>query len=178
MKWFLDKFDLPSNAETIDQITENLRHALSSRYGITFTRRMVENVLCKVFRNRTGSISDRLFWDLAFNGQMLFKCEGDGLRVFFPSHGEPEDTLIENFLIKKWAFGKTNLSVEEIIGKLGMSESGVPTLLETVNWTVSDDLMFGRARTKVDFELSHRVAVSCTGFLLHNLGKIANGLRN
>jgi hypothetical protein len=110
---------------------------------------------------------------------MLFKCEGDGLRVFFPSsQGEAEDTLIEDFLIKKWAFGNTNLSVEEIIGKLGMSESGVPTLLETVNWTVSNDLMIGRAWTKVNFELSHRVAVSCTGFLLHNLRKISNGLRN
>jgi hypothetical protein len=61
MQWFLlEKFKLPSNAETIEQITENLRHALSSRYGISFTRRMVENVLCKVFRNGTGSNSRAL----------------------------------------------------------------------------------------------------------------------
>jgi hypothetical protein len=139
MKCFLEKFELASSADTIEQITENLLHALSSCYGIAFSRRMVENVLCKVFRNRTGSNSNRLFCDLAFEGQMLFKCEGDGLRVFFPSNGEAEDTLVEDYLIRKWAFGNTILLVEDVIGKLGMSENSVPTPKETGNWSVPDN---------------------------------------
>ncbi len=179
MKWFLEKFHLPSNAETLEQITENLRHALTRRFGIPFTRRIIENVLCKVYRNRIESTSDQRFCDLAFWGQMIFTCEGDGLRISLPSKSnrEADDTLVEDFLVKKWSFGNTILSVEDINGKLGMSEKGVPTPKEASNWSVPYALIFGRAQTKVGFDLNHKVEMTCTGFLLHNLQNISKELR-
>jgi hypothetical protein len=48
MKWFLEKFNLPSSADTMEQITENLHHILSSCQQIPFSRQKLENIFCKV----------------------------------------------------------------------------------------------------------------------------------
>jgi hypothetical protein len=45
--------------------------------------------------------------------------------------------------VKKWAFGNTLLLVKDVIGKLGMSNKGVPTAKEAGSWSVPDALMFG-----------------------------------
>jgi hypothetical protein len=55
IKWFLEKFKLPSSADTVEQITENLQHTLTSRYNIPFSQQKLENVLCKVHQMRTDS---------------------------------------------------------------------------------------------------------------------------
>jgi hypothetical protein len=123
-------------------------------------------------------MSDQQFCDLAFKGQMLFTCEGDGLHILFPSNREADDTLVDNYLVKKWAFGNTILLVEDINGKLGMSEKVVPTPKEASNWSVPGALIFVWARTKVEFDLVHRVKMTCTGYLLHNLKNISKELRN
>ncbi len=175
MKWFLSKFDLPSDADTVEQIIENLRNALTSRYGVSFTRRTLENILCKVFRMMTESQSDKRYCDLSFKGQMLFRCEGTGLRVSFPT-AESEDVLVDQYLVEKWAYGNTLLSVAEMIGKIGMSDKGVPTSKESSNWSVPHDLMFGRAHTKVDFDLGNKVEVQCHFFLRSQLKMVSNNL--
>jgi hypothetical protein len=54
-----------------------------------------------------------------------------------------QDILVDNYLITKWAFGNTLILVEEIIGKLGMSDKGVPMAKEMQDWVVPDALMFG-----------------------------------
>jgi hypothetical protein len=177
MKWFLSKFDLPNGADTLDQITETLRHALSTRYQFPFSRRMVENILCKVYRIATESNSDNRFCDLAFAGQMLFKTESKGLRVSFPLASGLQDTLVDDYLITKWAFGNTIISVEEIIGKLGMSDKGVPTAKESKNWSVPYALMFARSRTRIDFDIGHRVEVGCQKYFQFHFQKISKKLR-
>jgi hypothetical protein len=177
MQWFFEKFELPSSSDTVEQITENLRHALSTRYGIFVSRRKVENVLCKHYRMRTDSRSDARFCDLAFKGQMLFECEGEGLRITYPSTTNFEDCFVEDYLVTKWTFGNTLLSVEDINGKLGMSDKGVPTSKEASDWTVPDGLMVGRAHTKVEFDICHKIEVKCTNFFRMHLQKVANKLR-
>jgi hypothetical protein len=42
----------------MEQLTETVRHALTERHQTSFSRWKVENVLCKVYRSRTGSLSD------------------------------------------------------------------------------------------------------------------------
>ncbi len=176
MQWFLSRFKLPATADSMEQITETVRHALSTRYQIPFSRRKVENVLCKVYRTRSGSHSDKKFCDLVFPGQMLFTCEGDRLRVSFPSNAAAEDTLVELYLVQQWAFDNTLLSVEDIIGKLGISDKGVPTNKEASDWLVPSALMFGRAKTKLDFDIGHQVPVSCPAFLRKSLRMISRSL--
>ena len=134
MQWFLGKFKLPATVDSMEQITETIRHALSSRYQIPFSRRKVENILCKVYRTPSGSLSDKKFCNLIFPGQMLFTSEGDRLRVSFPSNDAAEDSLVELYLVQQWAFDNMLLPVDEIIGKLGISEKGVPTKKEANDW--------------------------------------------
>jgi hypothetical protein len=149
----------------MEQITENLCHVLSSHQQIPFSQQKLENILCsKVYQMRTKSTLDKWFCDLAFRGQMLFTCEGGGLCIAFPSNRESEEPLVEDFLVTKWAYGNILLSVEEIIGKLGMSDKEVPAAKEASTWSVPDDLMFGRACTKVQFDIGHKVAFRCESF--------------
>ncbi len=109
---------------------------------------------------------------------MLFRCEGDGLQISFPTE-EFEDVLVDDYLVKKWAYGNTLLSVEEMIGKIGLSDKGVPTSKEASNWSVPDDLMFGRASTKVDFDMANKVEVTCGYFFRFHLKlvPVLNNLR-
>mgnify|MGYP000388264796 CR=1 FL=1 len=176
IQWFLEYFTLPSCPDTLEQIMENLRSTLSSRYGVLFTRRKLENILCKVYRNRTGSTSDQKYYDLAFLGQIFFDCKGDALHILFLSGSEFHNTLVDDFLVTKWWFGNTLLTVEDIVGKLRMSNKGVPTSKEASNWSVPDSLMFGRSKTTVEFDISHRVVASCNELFRFNLEKICSKL--
>ena len=64
---------------------------------------------------------------------MLFTSEGAGLQVSFPSNPESEDILVDDYLVQRWAFDNTLLLVEEMIGKVGMSDKGVPSTKEASN---------------------------------------------
>jgi hypothetical protein len=161
----------------MEQLTETVRYALTKRYQTRFSRRRVENVLFKVYRSRTGSLSDRKFCDLIFPGQMLFTCKGDGLRISFPSIMEAEDTVVDQYLVHQWAFDNTLLSVKDVILTLGLSDKGVPTSREAREWFIPDALMFAWAQTKLDFGIAHRVPVTCGSLLQKGLERISNSLR-
>jgi hypothetical protein len=42
-----------------------------------------------------------------------------------------------------------------------MSDKGVPTPKEADNWLVPDTLMYGEAHTEVEFDIGHKVEVTC-----------------
>jgi hypothetical protein len=77
-----------------------------------------------------------MFCDLLFPGHMLFTCEGDGLRISFPSNMESNDTVVDLYLVHQWAFDNTLMLVKDIIGKLGISDKGVLTNREASEWSV------------------------------------------
>jgi hypothetical protein len=108
---------------------------------------------------------------------MLFTCEGDGLRISFPSNMEAEDTVVNLYLVNQWAFDNTLLSVTDIIVTLGLSDKGVPTSREAREWSVPDALMFARAKTKLDFDIAHQVPVTCAPLLQKSFQQISNSLR-
>ncbi len=83
---------------------------------------------------------------------------------------------MELYLVQQWAFDNTLLPVDEIIGKLGISEKGVPTNKEANNWSVPHALMFARAKTTLDYDIGHRVPVSCAPFLRQSLQAIYRSL--
>lgn len=177
MRWFLGEFEIPSGPESLDQITESLRHALEYRFGILFSRRTIENILCKVYRNRTKSTSDARFCDLAFLGQIQVTCEGDGLRISFDPRTGLQDTFVDDYLITRWAFGNTLLSVEEMNGRLGTSLRGVPSATEASVWSVPDPMMFPRSQTTLDFDIGDKVEVSCDRLLRTNFERVSQKLR-
>jgi hypothetical protein len=71
---------------------------------------------------------------------------------------------VDGYLVNKWTFGNTLVSVIDMNGKLGMSDEGVPTPKEASNCTVPDDLMVGRVHTKVELNICHKVEMKCAGF--------------
>jgi hypothetical protein len=71
---------------------------------------------------------------------------------------------VDNYLITQWSFKNTLLSVKELNGKLGMSDKGVPTTKESLNWSVPCSVLYPRPPTQVDFDLGHKVVVSCSSF--------------
>ncbi len=68
------------------------------------------------------------------------------------------------------------LSVEDIVAKLGIADKGVPTAKEASAWTVPEALMFGRAKTNLDFEVAHKVLVTCRSYLQTSLQYISRSL--
>jgi hypothetical protein len=53
----------------------------------------------------------------------------------------------------------------------------VPTSREASEWFVPNALMFARAQTKLDFDIAHRVPVTCGSLLQKGLERISNSLR-
>jgi hypothetical protein len=92
---------------------------------------------------------------------MLFTCKGNGLRICFPSNTENDNIFVDLYLLKKWAFQNTLLSVEDVVTKVSKSDKGVPTANEASAWSVPEALKFGQAKTKLDFEVAHKVPVTC-----------------
>jgi hypothetical protein len=178
MQWFFGEFNLPTGPDSVDQITDSLRHLLRFLNGTPFSRRTIENILCKVYRNRTESTSDARFCDLAFRGQMLFSCEGNYLRVSFDAKTGLQDMLIDEYLVTKWAFGNTLLTVEEMNAKIGMADKGVPNAAESSNWTVPYPMMYPRSKTTLDFDIGHKVEVGCSHMLKANVDRVSQKLRS
>jgi hypothetical protein len=81
------------------------------------------------------------------------------------------------YLVKKWAFQNTMLLVEDIVAKLGIADKGVPTAKESSAWSVPEALMFGPAKTNLDFEVAHKVPVTCGSYLWTSLQYISRSLR-
>jgi hypothetical protein len=88
--------------------------------------------------------------------------------------------VLTDFIVStpvKWTEGKDRLFVKDIIVTLGLSDKGVPTSQEAREWSVPDALMFARAKTKLDFDIAHRVPVTCAPLLQKSFQQISNSLR-
>ncbi len=108
---------------------------------------------------------------------MLFTCEDGKTRVSVDAQTGLENILVEKFLVTTWAFGNTLLPVDEINGKLGISDKGVPNAKEAASWTVPGSLMFPRSKTKLDFDIGRKVEVTCNRFLQSQFEQISERLR-
>jgi hypothetical protein len=51
MQWFSSRFKLPTSQDSMEQLTETVIHALTERHQTSFSRRKVQNVLCKVHQS-------------------------------------------------------------------------------------------------------------------------------
>jgi hypothetical protein len=90
---------------------------------------------------------------------------------------EAEDTVVDQYLVHQWAFDNTLLSVKDMILTLRLSDKGVPTSREASEWSIPDALMFAPTKTKVDFDIAHRVPVTCGSLLQKSLQHISHSLR-
>jgi hypothetical protein len=90
MKWLLTKFFADAKERSrikVDDVIANLTAALKTRYGGHFSRRMVENIVCKVFRKHTRNQSDTRFHDIWLPEQNLYSVY-ENLIVVMSANGK------------------------------------------------------------------------------------------
>ena len=83
-KWLMTRFyadETERGSIKLEDVVLNLVAALTTRNGGTFSRRKVENIICKVFRRNNRNISDGSFFDVLFPEQNLYSVEQNFIRV-------------------------------------------------------------------------------------------------
>jgi hypothetical protein len=83
-EWLLTKFfDNERERSSIkpDDVISNLMAALKTRFAGDFSRRSVENIVCKVYRRHTKGRSDRRFFDILFLHQNLYSVHANIIRI-------------------------------------------------------------------------------------------------
>jgi hypothetical protein len=83
-EWLLTKFfDNERERSSIkpDDVISNLMAALKTRFVGDFSRRSVENIVCKVYRRHTKSKTDRRFFDILFPDQNLYSVHANIIRI-------------------------------------------------------------------------------------------------
>jgi hypothetical protein len=82
--WLLTKF-FPDKKERlkimVDNVISNVMAALTTRSEDNFTRRTVENIVCKVFRRYTKTNSDALFHDILLPNQSLYSVNLNEVQI-------------------------------------------------------------------------------------------------
>jgi hypothetical protein len=84
MKWLLAKFfdnEKERNKLKPDDVISNILAALKTRFAGDFTRRTVENIVCKVFRRHTKNKTDEQFRDILVPEQNLYSVYQNHVRV-------------------------------------------------------------------------------------------------
>jgi hypothetical protein len=79
-EWLLTKFfDNERERSSIkpDDVISNLLAALKTRFVGDFSRRSVENIVCKVYRRHTKSKTDRRFFDILYPNQNLYSVHAN-----------------------------------------------------------------------------------------------------
>jgi hypothetical protein len=175
MKWLAEEYHLIMSRETADQITESLAIVLQKRFGGYFSKRMVENILCKVYRRRTNNKSDEKFWDLLFPRQMLFSCEGEALVINYP--GRRPRVRVVGALVGEWALGRESMDMDQLCRSLGLLGNGLPSKQEITDWTVPNALMFGKGMYRKNGLSENRIPIDCQMELATRLEKLSRKLR-
>lgn len=82
--WLLTKF-FPDKKERskikVDDVISNVMAALITRCEDNFSRRTVENIVCKVFRRHTKNNSDGLFHDILLPKQNLYSVNQNVVQI-------------------------------------------------------------------------------------------------
>jgi hypothetical protein len=83
MKWLLEKFLDKEGQSKIkgNKVIANVMAALKTRNATEFSKRHVENIVCKVFHRYTKNKSDGLFFDIVVPGQNLYLVVGNHVEI-------------------------------------------------------------------------------------------------
>jgi hypothetical protein len=84
LNWLLAKFFDDKKERSLiksDDVISNIMAALKTRYAGEFSRRTVENIVCKVFRRHTKNLSDGLFYDVLIPNQNLYSVHKNQVRI-------------------------------------------------------------------------------------------------
>jgi hypothetical protein len=117
--WLLSKFftDTSERAKIkVDDVVSNIMAALKTRSSGDFSRRTVENIVCKIFRRHTKNQSDGLFYDILLPKQNLYSVSKLTIRVM-SADGKTTHTT-KSPLLSMVPFGGTYISLKDMHAQL------------------------------------------------------------
>jgi hypothetical protein len=122
VKFFNEEFDLRRklNRTELDRFLATLSRRLEVVFDTPFTDRIIENVLCKAFRELSHNETKKAqsWCDTLLPGQQLYKFESNFVLVVSPS-GETEE-VEGDAIVNRFPYGDDLLTMEEFVSELGL----------------------------------------------------------
>ena len=113
--WLLTKFFPDKQERTkikVDDVVANVKAALTTRCDTNFSRRTVENIVCKVFRRYTKNKSDAWFHDILLPQQNLYSVKQKAVQVMSVDGNSTE--MLKHPLLHMVPFHGMYISLEEL----------------------------------------------------------------
>jgi hypothetical protein len=159
LKWLLTKFfeDKTERKKIkVDDVISNIMAALKTRYETDFTRRSVENIVCKVYRRYTENKSDSLFFDILMPDQNLYTVQANYVRVTL-ADGESKQK-IKGSLLSSVPFHGSYVNSKELHSHLPKDWPGCDPKISTLGRGFLEGLFDTRRGVypELPFEVSKR----------------------
>ncbi len=136
MKWLLTRF-YPDEKERatikLEDIISNLMAALTTRNKGFFSRQMVENIICKVFRQQNLKKSDKQYFKVLFPGQNLYLVQQNYVRVM--SADGKQTYKAKHPLLEKVLFWGKYITTKELRMRIPESWPGWDPTVNTLGWS-------------------------------------------
>ena len=162
-------------------LLSTLRTALENNIGRCFPPRILENVVCKLFREKSPDAESRnaRFVDFLLLNQPVFTYDSNGISIF--SKGNGRET-VESF-IEKFPYNGSQLTMREIATKLNITQGRTFPKDEEIRqfrMTAELFLLNSAVLTRVNFQYPKvaRFSVSHTRSLNDAIGINTNTLPN
>lgn len=156
VQYFNDEFELKKklNATELRRFMKTLAQRFQVAFERTFTKRVLENILCKVYRvlnnPKTNKSVKEKWCDTLQQGQVLFNFRPNSIQITF-SDGSSE--IIEgDAAITRFPYGDSLLPMAEIVIQLGLPLT-MPSNSRTRQFQFYDRIWFPRVDIDVDFDM-------------------------
>eukprot|EP00978_Attheya_sp_CCMP212_P014407 scaffold36669_cov47-Attheya_sp.AAC.1 len=132
IQFLIDNYDVPKGKGSSSILLASLCEALKKAYGRFVCVREGENIVCKVYRMRPGSTSDKTYCDIVYEGQCIFEVTEECIIIHFSAthkikhHGQ---------LLTNWACDGKMMSMSELLDQFDFDavDFGYPTKLGKIN---------------------------------------------
>ena len=152
MEFFVKKFDVDKSylLSRCEKFISTIQAAFAHRFGRKFSIREIENVLCKTYC--IDQERDRLWCDLLFPLQNIFKFEGERILIF--SSGGEGSQETQGSLINHLPYGNRLVGIKELVGSLNL-ETAMPSESTTASFRLPQKLLYPNApNIELEFELN------------------------
>jgi hypothetical protein len=154
VKFFNEKYKLRRklNQLELDPFLATITRPLEVGFDTEFTERIIENLLCKAFRELSNKDQkEALSWcDTLCSTQQIYQFDSNFIVVVYPN-GETEQ-FEGNAIVNRIPYGDRLLTVAEFISELGLPSS-MPTESRRGSYTFSRKVWLPNVKFAVEFNL-------------------------
>ena len=152
--FFNERFRLHKKLNTaeLDRFFKTLAQRFKVAFNKPFSRRLLENILCKAYRILNYKVGQRRpkWCDILVPGQLLFEFENELLKITYPDGSIADYEL--NCLIHRYPFGEKLVTMAEMVRELGLP-STMPEDKRLRQYVFYSKVMRPRARLAVEFDI-------------------------